>query len=336
MMRDNRGRVGDVARSLSGILVTPSVDPDYIRRYFGELKGFPKIDELITIVSAGVPVIAPPSQAYLESALRYGNHRSAEEHLPLISKKMGEDVRREKCLVVEKTAAHEIPNVRVLPLGAVATHKVRVINDLSFDRVQQSKKRGLNAETQVDSVPTSLCAEALPEFLTELVSLRAENPKLRLLMATTNVNDAYRNVRIDPKQAHNFCYTVRDLVVIYFRLTFGWTGSPGNFGVMASAAEHSHCNTDLSNVQLLPEGVKMTKHVEIVDRWEVGDPTPVPPGAKIRARKGGKLSSPFHTVVHVDAPSDSAGGVQYSRQAVESDVRNTSRKAFRLEAPETH
>ena len=63
MMRDNRGRVGDVARSLGGILVTPPVDPDYIRRYFGELKGFPKIDKLITIVSGRVPVIAPPSQA---------------------------------------------------------------------------------------------------------------------------------------------------------------------------------------------------------------------------------------------------------------------------------
>ena len=84
MMRDNRGRIGNVARSLGGILVTPPVDPDYIRRYVGELKGFPKIDELITIVSEGVPVIAPPSQADLESSLRYGNHRSAEEHLSLI------------------------------------------------------------------------------------------------------------------------------------------------------------------------------------------------------------------------------------------------------------
>ena len=84
MMRDNRGRVGDVARSLGGIPVTPPAHPDYIRRYFGELKGFPKIDELIIIVSAGVPVIAPPSQADLESAMRYGNHRSAEEHHHLI------------------------------------------------------------------------------------------------------------------------------------------------------------------------------------------------------------------------------------------------------------
>ena len=80
----------------------------------------------------------------------------------------------------------------------------------------------------------------------------------------------------------------------------------------------------------------MMEHVEIVDRLKVGDPTPVPPDAKIRTSKGRKLSSPFHTVVYVDAPSDSAGGVQYCREAVESDVRNTSRKVFRLEAPETH
>ena len=42
------------------------------------------------------------------------------------------------------------------------------------------------------------------------------------------------------------------------------------------------------------------EHVEIVDCWEVGDPTPVPPDAKNRASKGGKLSSPLNTVVYID------------------------------------
>lgn len=152
----------------------------------------------------------------------------------------------------------------------------------------------------MELVPPCLCAEALPSFLTELVSLRAENHKLRLLMATTDVNDAYRNVRVDPDQAHDFAYTIGDLAVIDFRLTFGWAGSPSHFGVMASAAEHAHCNTDLSNVQLLPEGVKMMEHVEIVDRWESGDPVPIPSDAIVCPSKGGLLSSPFHTVVYVD------------------------------------
>ena len=80
MMRDNRGRVGDVARSLGGILVTPPVDPDYIRRYVGELKGFPKIDELITIVSGG----------------------GAGDRSPISSRLTPpSDHRREKCLVIK-------------------------------------------------------------------------------------------------------------------------------------------------------------------------------------------------------------------------------------------
>ena len=42
MMRDNRGRLGDVARSLGGILVTHLVDPDCIRRYLGKCKRISK------------------------------------------------------------------------------------------------------------------------------------------------------------------------------------------------------------------------------------------------------------------------------------------------------
>lgn len=125
--------MGAVARSLGGSLVTAPVDPGKIRRYFGDLKRFPKIEDLITIVSRGVPVMAPSTQAEPKGASQYGNHRSVEEHLPWIWQKIGEVVRREKCLVIKKPAVHEIPHARVLPLGAVVTDKVRIINDLSFD-----------------------------------------------------------------------------------------------------------------------------------------------------------------------------------------------------------
>lgn len=122
--------------------MTPPVDPISISQYFGEQEGFPKIDELLTIISRGVPVIAPPSKTDLESALQYGNHRSIDGHLPLIWEIIGEDVRRQRCIVVTKSAAHEIPNLRILPLGAVVTHKVRVINDLSFDLFNRKKEGG--------------------------------------------------------------------------------------------------------------------------------------------------------------------------------------------------
>ena len=73
-------------------------------------------------------------------------------------------------------------------------------------------------------------------------------------MSKADMPDAFRNVPVDPDQAHNFWYTVGDLVVINFRLTFGWSGSPRFLGVMSAAAEHAHCSTTLDWSQLLDEG----------------------------------------------------------------------------------
>ena len=153
------------------------------------------------------------------------------------------------------------------PLGAVVTHKVRTIYDFSFETRSKGKKGGLNADSDSDTVPEWLCAEALPKFLTELVSLRKTYPEQRVLIPKADVSDAFRNVRVDPDEAHNFCYTVRELVVIDFRLTFGWSGSPGFWGVMSAAAEHAHCNTTIKTAQLLNEGIHMMAHVKIVGRW---------------------------------------------------------------------
>ena len=89
-------------------------------------------------------------------------------------------------------------------------------------------------------MPQCLCAEALPKFLEELVSQRKKYPTKRILMSKTDASDAFRNVRIDPDEAHNFCYTVEELVAIDFRLTFGWSGSPVFWGVMSAASEHAH------------------------------------------------------------------------------------------------
>ena len=154
------------------------------------------------------------------------------------------------------------------PLGSVVTHKVRTINDVSFEMQNKTTKGGLNADTVSDSVPQCLCAEALPKFLTELVSLRIKFPTKRILMSKAGVSDAFRNVRINRHEAHNFCYTIGELIVIDFRLAFGWSGSPGFWGVMSAAAEHAHCNTTLASAPNSGKGADMMKHVKVVDRWE--------------------------------------------------------------------
>ena len=78
------------------------------------------------------------------------------------------------------------------------------------------------------------------------MTLRKKFPEKKIAMSKTdvsNVSDAFWNVRVDPDKAHKFRYTVGDLVVIDFRLTFGWSGSPGFWGLMSAAAAHGHSHT---------------------------------------------------------------------------------------------
>ena len=128
------------------------------------------------IVTGGVPMNAVASEADLERAVRKPKqcHRALADNL---GKKIGEDARRQKCLATQKSAAHDIPNVRLSSLAAVVTHKVPIINDLSFDVQSREEKGGLNGGTDPDTVPQCLCAEALPKFLDELVTLRKKFPE---------------------------------------------------------------------------------------------------------------------------------------------------------------
>ena len=93
------------------------------------------------------------------------------------------------------------------------------------------------------------------------------------------------------------------MVVIDFRLTFAWSGSPSFWGVMSAAAEHAHCNTNLETVQIMSEGEHMMAHVKKVDRWEEGTPTSIPADANIRAHGGGgKLDLSSHNSVRGRLP----------------------------------
>ena len=86
MTRDKQEAVGDVARAIGWSLVSPPIDPVHIQRYFGDLKGFGAVDELITIVTGGGTVNAAATGVDFSNALQYGNHRSVTEHFPAIWK----------------------------------------------------------------------------------------------------------------------------------------------------------------------------------------------------------------------------------------------------------
>ena len=135
-------------------------------------------------------------------------------------------------------------------MGSVVTYKVRIINDLSFKAQSNKREGGLTADTDTDSVPLCGSTEALPKCLARVV----RNSAKCILRSKADVSEAFRNVRIDPDEAHNLCYTVGELMVIDFRLTFGWSGSPVFWGVMSAAAENARGNTTVASAQILHEG----------------------------------------------------------------------------------
>ena len=95
------------------------------------------------IVTGGVPVNAVTTGADLECALQYGNDRSVTEHLLAEWKKIGKHIRSQNCSDIKISRAQNTENLRVSPLAAVVTHKVRTIYDLSFDEQIREKKGGL-------------------------------------------------------------------------------------------------------------------------------------------------------------------------------------------------
>ena len=84
-----------------------------------------------------------------------------------------------------------------------------------------------------------------------------------------------------PNQAPTFCYSVDDVLEADFRLTFGWAGAPGHWGVMFEAASHSHRNSTVETAEILPEGKALLSYVKITEPWEIGRPTQVPPCVRI-------------------------------------------------------
>ena len=299
----NDGRVGDVATRLGGTLVLPPLNVDDVKHHFGNVKGFPGISVLVDLIKHGVPVVTSATPTDPRKALQYGNHSSVQEHMPTVWAKLCEDVRRNRCLVFTREAAEKIVGLRVAPLGAVVTHKVRIINDCSFDpSTVRGEKGGLNRDTISEEVPPCLCGEALPPLLNVLTDLRIRFPNRRILLAKEDVTAAFRNVRVAPDQAQTFCYMVDDVLVADFRLTFGWAGSPGHWGVMSEAAAHSHQNTTVESAEILFEGKAMMSHVKIIEPWEAGRPRQVPPCVRVKSKdvpRGGP-HEPFFATVYVD------------------------------------
>ena len=96
---------------------------------------------------------------------------TVEKHLPQMWETLPDDVRKNICPVFKKKAVAGLGDVRVAPLGAVVTSKVRIINDLSLGPTTVGgTKGGLNLYTVTRGIPRCLCGEALHKLLAKILN----------------------------------------------------------------------------------------------------------------------------------------------------------------------
>ena len=73
--------MGGVVVGIGGTLVSPPLSVDQVKHYFGDVQGFPEIDELIDIIQYGVPMNSTVTNLDPTRALQSDNQSGVREHM---------------------------------------------------------------------------------------------------------------------------------------------------------------------------------------------------------------------------------------------------------------
>lgn len=101
LLHVREGKVGDVAAGIGGTLVLPPLSVNQVEHYFGKVKGFPDIAELIDIKN-DVPAKTSVTNLNPSGAMRYGNRRTVPHHVDLVWEKLYQGIQRNRVLVFNR------------------------------------------------------------------------------------------------------------------------------------------------------------------------------------------------------------------------------------------
>ena len=123
------GTVGNVVVGIGGTLVSPPLFVGQVKRDVRDVNDCPEIDELIDIIQNGVLVNSTVTNL---DPTRLVIIAVYECTWTLVWEKLFDDIRRNWILMFRGSAS-SMKGLRVVSLGAVVTHKEKIINDYSFD-----------------------------------------------------------------------------------------------------------------------------------------------------------------------------------------------------------
>ena len=219
------GSVASFTGAVAPSVFASHIHLDVVRHWFGAIKKFPAIRQLLHVLSPGAPVgVARGGDLHAE--LAYGNHPSVASHELAIHKKVCSDVVHGRALVFDLLSAVDIVGLRVSPLAVILEPKLRIVHDLSF--ASAGGRTSVNSDTDFSSAPPCELGHVLREVLLRVLFLRQTHGRsARIVLCRVDVKEAFRQVLVDPVGASVFGYVTGGRVVVDLRLQFGWRNSPG-------------------------------------------------------------------------------------------------------------
>ena len=230
-------------------------------RGVGELRPLlsrhPHFPQLVKLLTEGMPYIftrelsSKEREAEVEGMLARGNHKSAQQEQEIVGKLLAKDVLHGFTIPLPAEFVSRIPGAMVQPLGLVQQWtvdsegkrqiKYRLTQDLSFSLDHRAEPRSVNSRVDMSAYAEMVYGWCLPRIIHYIVSLRGQNPGMRILISKYDYSDAYRRIAHSPEAATQTIAINGSTAYLALRLTFGGCPNPPSFTLFSEVV------TDLAN-----------------------------------------------------------------------------------------
>lgn len=288
------GSIAATLRLLGGDFTAAHLDARRIACTFGSC--YPATPELVHEASFGIaPGLDPSTPTNLPARLAKGPHLSARQNPTAVMERILSDLSKGRVLVLPLRCASLVPFLRPSPLGDVLRKgKHRIVHDLSYTGSMPDGSPDWSVNTLTDhlAIPECDIGDVFHQFLRRVYLLRLRYPTAHIVLAKTDVKDAFRHLLLDPRLAPLFSYRWGNYLFIDLRMGFGWTGAPGHFYRWAKAFQAYLAATRPSDIS-----PAMTSRLPILPTIKV-EPRPTSPPAAVPVDP----AYPLEAIAHGDAP----------------------------------
>ena len=225
LLRRCQGSIASVVATVGPSRLAPHICPDTFRHCFVTIKRFPAINQLLRVLSPGLPVCVARG-GDLPTKLDYGNHPSALPHAVASLEKVCADVSFEHALVFDLDSAAKIRGLGTKPWLSFWNP-----NFVSF-MISPLRARAYGPALITTHMFCPLrhgsSATSITIWSCGCYSCVSHTVRMaRLVLCRVDVKDGFRQAPVDPAGAPVFGYVAGGHAIVDLRLRFGWRNSPG-------------------------------------------------------------------------------------------------------------